>query len=104
MGALAAGAVGFFGFGAGGAFGCGAVAGGDVAQLVVVFDLAGFCLGAFVGVGVAGFGAVLADRGGEDVDAVAGVADGDPAAGAIVFPLCVDVLTVEEWLGTIAPR
>ena len=80
----------------------GAVAGGDLVQAEFLLDQAGFGLGAHAAVVDLGPAAVLADRGGEDVDVVVGVAHGDPAAGERVA-VGGDAGGVDDTAGDLAP-
>ncbi len=100
-GAVAALALGLVVFGAGGAFGGGAVAGGDAVEVVVGFDEAGFGLGALAGAVVVGAAAVFADEGGDDVDVVVRVADGGPAAARAVAG--VDAGGRDDAAGDVGP-
>jgi hypothetical protein len=70
--------------GLGGASGAGAVALLQPAQAVVFLDLPALVADADPAVVELGAASVFADGGGEDVDVVVGVADGDPAAGRVV--------------------
>ncbi len=68
----------------GGPPGCGAVALAQAAQAVVLLDLTARITDADAAVVEFGAAAVFADGGGEDMDVIVRVADGDPAASQVV--------------------
>ena len=88
--------------GCGGASVTGAVDGSDAMQVVALLEVAGDSLSLVSVVPGPGGAAVLADEGGDDVDVVVGVADGDPPHGLVVA-VWGESDTGHEFFGDVLP-